>query len=197
MEKLRLHEEMGLEDNEEEETNESDDEEESEVGEEEEYREDVQLREKGPAILSSCSRDLHDDMPVPWVARYTSNYTNKNERILVMRSNIWPGAYSFVYEQLCDSIYLGWGHKYVARNMNWPHIPLVSEEYPHGCKDFVEIDDPSVELEEAYRLSLLKELKLANVGENLSEYENETYESSDNEDEDEDEEEEEEEEEEE
>ncbi|XP_061395610.1 radial spoke head protein 4 homolog A-like [Musca vetustissima] len=202
LEKLRRLQEMGLEEGNNEEDEEEDESEENdseEGGDEEEELEEPELREYGPSILTPCSRDANDEMSVPWIGRFTSNFTNSNERILIMRSNLWPGAYTFAFEDLCDSIYLGWGNKYVRRNMTWHHPPEPAEEYPHEAMDFVEATDPSVELEEAYRLSLLKkELQLGDMGEHLMDYENESHESADdNTDDDEDEEEEEEEEEEE
>ena len=162
LEKLRLRGEM-----EEEEYNEAEDEEEGEAEQEEE---EIEAHpEIGPAILSPCTYDVYPETPVAWTARFTSKFTNENERILVMQSNTWPGAYTFVYKDLCESIYLGWGHKYVARNMAWTHLPPIVDEYPHTSKDFIEAIDPSVEMEEAYQLSLLKkdlQLKYDNYEEN-------------------------------
>uniref|UniRef100_A0A1I8NR69 Radial spokehead-like protein n=1 Tax=Stomoxys calcitrans TaxID=35570 RepID=A0A1I8NR69_STOCA len=187
LEKLRQMEEMGIEQGDEyqEEEEESSEEEES-IGDQEEQELNVNTsRELGPPILSCCSHDSYEEIPVAWVGRFTSTYTNRNERLLVMRSNIWPGAYTFTFEDLCDSIYMGWGHKYVARNMPWPHLPAVAEEFPHTPLDFMETNDPSVEMEEAYRLSLLKkELKFKKLGESISDNENETHESDDDDDDD-------------
>uniref|UniRef100_A0A1A9VG21 Radial spokehead-like protein n=1 Tax=Glossina austeni TaxID=7395 RepID=A0A1A9VG21_GLOAU len=188
LEKLRLMEEMGDEEGEEEE-----EEEEEEEGEEEGYIEGTN-REIGPNILSACSFDNNTEVPVPWVRRFTSNYTNEKERMLIMQSNVWPGAYTFIYQDICESIYMGWGHKSVSRNMPWLHLPHEAFEYPHGPEDFLETEDPTVEMEEAYRLSKLKrELAINELGEHLSDYEDETHESNDREDDEEEEEEEEEE----
>lgn len=181
-EKIRLQEEMGEEVSE----NEYNDDEGSDEAEEEEL--DVHA-EKGPSILSPCSSDTNSETPVPWVGRLTSKFTNQNERILVMQSNVWPGACTFVYKDLCESIYLGWGHKLVSRNMNWKHLRPIAEEYEHKPEDFIEMLDPSVEMEEAYQLSLLKkEFIYINVDDD----EHGLQESSDNIDDDEDDEEEEE-----
>ncbi|XP_067617594.1 radial spoke head protein 6 homolog A [Eurosta solidaginis] len=139
-------------------------------GEEEEEEDDEGEEdfspEVGPPILNPCSFDLSDQYTIPWVPRFTSKYTNRNERILVMQSKIWPGAYTFTYDKLCESIYIGWGLKYVARNMAFKHLPPIENEYPHGEEDFMETTDPTPEDEEAYRLSLIKkEKKRGTIGE--------------------------------
>lgn len=152
--------------------------EEDELELEEEEEEDMEgeefsVPEEGPPILHPISNDRSDQYTIPWVSRFTSKYTNRNERILVMQSNVWPGAYTFTFEKLCESIYVGWGHKYVARNMLFKHLPPVMGEYPHGDEDFIETTDPTPEEEEAYRLSLLKKQKKVDDGEQLDEYDDE------------------------
>ncbi|CAD6993792.1 unnamed protein product [Ceratitis capitata] len=152
--------------------------EEDELELEEEEEEDMEgeefsVPEEGPPILHPISNDRSDQYTIPWVSRFTSKYTNRNERILVMQSNVWPGAYTFTFEKLCESIYVGWGHKYVARNMLFKHLPPVMGEYPHGNEDFIETTDPTPEEEEAYRLSLLKKQKKVDDGEQLDEYDDE------------------------
>ncbi|XP_036322636.1 radial spoke head protein 4 homolog A [Rhagoletis pomonella] len=148
-------------------------EEEDEDVDEDEEGEELSSPEVGPPILNPIYFDISDQYTMPWVTRFTSKYTNKNERILVMQSNIWPGAYTFTYDKLCESIYIGWGHKYVARNMPFVHLAPVMDEYPHGEADFIETTDPTPEEEEAYRLSLLKKQKKVGDGEHLSEYDEE------------------------
>ncbi|XP_011205397.1 radial spoke head protein 4 homolog A isoform X1 [Bactrocera dorsalis] len=164
-------------------------EEEDDLDQEEEEEEDMEgeefsVPEEGPPILHPCSNDLSDQFTMPWVTRFTSKYTNRNERILILQSNVWPGAYTFTFEKLCESIYVGWGHKYVARNMVLKHLPPVLEEYPHGEEDFIETTDPTPEEEEAYRLSLIKKVKKVNE-EHLDEYDDELSPETNTEDEDE------------
>lgn len=154
-------------------------EEEEEVDEEDGYVEGAN-REIGPPMLSSCSADVSAETPVPWVRRFTSHYTNKNERLLMMRSNVWPGAHTFVYEDFCESIYIGWGNKYVARNFPWTHISPVAQEHPHGTGDFLEADDPTVEMEEAYRLYMMKKELFKEMHEDLGEYKSEDDDDDDN-----------------
>lgn len=164
-------------------------EEEDDLDQEEEEEEDMEgeefsVPEEGPPILHPCSNDLSDQFTMPWVTRFTSKYTNRNERILILQSNVWPGAYTFTFEKLCESIYVGWGHKYVARNMVLKHLPPVLEEYPHGEEDFIETTDPTPEEEEAYRLSLIKKVKKVSE-EHLDEYDDELSPETNTEDEDE------------
>lgn len=135
----------------------------------EEAEEEYNPPEVGPPILSPISMDKSLEYTLPWIATQTSKFTNKKERIEVLRSNVWPGAYTFIFETTCESIYMGWGHKYVHRNMPFKHLNNVVEEYPHGPLDFVEAIDPTPEMEEAYRLSLIKKEKPVDiVGEEMS-----------------------------
>lgn len=168
-----------------------DDEEEESEGEEEELE---IVAEKGPAILSSCAKDISNQTSNPWLGRFTSKFTNQNERILIMQSNVWPGACTFIYKDLCESIYLGWGHKLVSRNMMWQHMPPIAHEYQHKPEDFNETKDPSVELEEAYQLNLLKkQLKFTEINDYDEHGAEESTDEEDNDDDDTDEDEEEEE----
>lgn len=137
--------------------NEEDDEQDDDDDEKVEEEQEIETHaEDGPAILTSCSHDVSSETKAPWVVRFTSQFTNHMERILVMRSNVWPGAYTFTFKDICESIYLGWGHKLVSRNITWKHPPPIKEEYKHELYDFIETVDPTVEMEEAYKLSLLK-----------------------------------------
>ncbi|XP_068148118.1 radial spoke head protein 6 homolog A [Drosophila tropicalis] len=174
--KMRLMEEMG-EDMEEEEA------EEEEEGDEEGMLDSLIQPETGPNILSSCGSDRRDEVPQPWLVRLTSKYTNQKERMLVMQSNVWPGAFTFIFEKTCESIYLGWGHKYVARNMPFKHLPPVQEEFVHGPEDFIEASDPSVEEEAAYREWLQGKQKVAaGIDEEVADYDDDEFEDSENDD---------------
>ncbi|XP_037826942.1 nucleophosmin-like [Lucilia sericata] len=68
--------------------------------------------------------------------------------------------------------------------MSWKHMTAIADEYQHKTEDFIETIDPSVEMEEAYQLSLLKkELKFKQI----DDYEeHEAIESTDDDKEDED-----------
>lgn len=167
---------MQMMDEMEEEAEDEEEDEGEEEGEEEGMIEGFNQPEVGPSILSSCANDMSPEVPVPWLVRLTSKYTNQKERMLVMQSNVWPGAYTFIFEYTCESIYLGWGHKYYARNIPFKHLPPVQEEYPHDREDFIEASDPTVEEEAAYRAWLLrKEQKAAYVAEDLEDYDDEEF----------------------
>lgn len=125
-------------------------EDEEEEGGEEEMLEELDTPESGPPILSSVANDINDECSHPWLVRYTNYYTNLKEGLLVLQSEVWPGAFTFYAELTCESIYLGWGHKFVRRNIPFKHLPNVQEEYPHGSEDFIETSDPTFEEELAY-----------------------------------------------
>ncbi|XP_052838830.1 radial spoke head protein 4 homolog A [Drosophila gunungcola] len=165
-----------MEEEQEEEEDEEEEEEGEDEGEEEGMIEGFNQPEVGPSILSSCANDMNAEVPVPWLVRLTSKYTNQKERMLLMQSNIWPGAFTFVFEKTCESIYLGWGHKYYARNIPFKHLPTVQEEYPHDAEDFIEASDPTVEEEEAYKAWLLrKQQKDAYAAEDVEDYDDEEF----------------------
>ncbi|KAH8261215.1 hypothetical protein KR044_005355 [Drosophila immigrans] len=161
--KMRLLEEM------EEEAEEEDEGEEE--GDEEEMLQGLNQAETGPDILSTCANDMNAECPVPWLVRFTSKYTNLKERLLVLQSNLWPGAFTFMFETTCESVYLGWGHKFCRRNIPFKHLPKVQEEFPHSSEDFIEATDPSVEDELAYNEWLLsKQKRSIELGEDDNEY---------------------------
>ncbi|EDW01951.1 radial spoke head protein 6 homolog A [Drosophila grimshawi] len=176
--KMRALEEMG------EELEEEEDAEEEEDGEEEDMLEGFIHPETGPNILSSCAGDMSNVCSIPWGVRFTSKHTNQKERILIMQSNIWPGAFTFIFENTCESIYMGWGHKFSKRNIPFNHLPPVQSEYPHTIEDFIESTDPSVEDELAYKEWLLnKQKKSEPVGEDLHDYDDDdSQENIDNDD---------------
>lgn len=133
-----------------EEFEEEESEEEEGEGGEEEMIESLDQPETGPDLLSSIANDNNSECSVPWLVRFTSKYTNQKERLLVMQSNVWPGAFTFVFEDICESMYLGWGHKFCTRNIPFKHLQNVQEEFPHGSEDFIEASDPTIEEELAY-----------------------------------------------
>ncbi|ALC42771.1 CG3121 [Drosophila busckii] len=155
--KMRLMEEMG------EEAEEEEIEDGEEEGEEEEMLEGFIQPETGPPILSSVASDMTFAPIPPWLIRFTSKYTNQKERMIVLQSNLWPGAFTFVFENICESVYLGWGHKFTPRNIPFRHLPMVQEEFVHGFQDFIEASDPTVEEELAYNEWLLSKQKKSEV----------------------------------
>lgn len=57
--------------------------------------------------------------------------------------------YFLIYRKF-ENFYIGWGHKYSPDNYTPPVPPPVCQEYPTG-PEITEIDDPSVEEEQAFR----------------------------------------------
>ncbi|XP_049627312.1 radial spoke head protein 4 homolog A [Suncus etruscus] len=124
---------------------EEDEEKEEEKGEEPDYTE----QEVGPSLLTPISEDLEFQNTPPWTVRLSSNIIPQYA-IAVLRSNLWPGAYAFSNGKKFENIYIGWGHKYSPDNYTPPVPPPVYQEYPTG-PEITEIDDPSVEEEQAFR----------------------------------------------
>ena len=52
------------------------------------------------------------------------------------------------------NLYIGWGNKYYAYNYSPPPMPEVQDQYKIG-PEIMEINDPSFEEEEAYRIAHL------------------------------------------
>ena len=50
------------------------------------------------------------------------------------------------------NVYIGWGHKYITYNYSPPSMPPVQDQYIIG-PEIMEIQDPTFEQEEAYRIS--------------------------------------------
>nr|XP_010963768.1 PREDICTED: radial spoke head protein 4 homolog A isoform X2 [Camelus bactrianus] len=130
---------------EEEEEEEEDEEKEDEKGEEPDYVE----QEVGPPLLTPISEDLEIQNTPPWTTRLSSNLIPQYA-IAVLRSNLWPGAYAFSNGKKFENFYIGWGHKYSPDSYTPPVPPPAYHEYPSG-PEITEMDDPSVEEEQAFR----------------------------------------------
>ena len=92
-------------------------------------------------LFASCSGDrLISDEMKPW----SIQLSDIDDKLVLVQSLNWPGAYSFVKEKTCDHIYIGYGHKYWHRNYAPPMIPQLASEFLTGS-DVVECDDPTVE----------------------------------------------------
>lgn len=127
-----------------EEEEEEDDEEKEEEKEEPDYIEEV-----GPPLLTPISEDLEIQNIPPWTTRLSSNVIPQYA-IAILRSNLWPGAYAFCNGKKFENLYIGWGHKYSPDSYTPPVPPPVCQEYPRG-PEITEMDDPSVEEEQAFR----------------------------------------------
>uniref|UniRef100_A0A0D9RTB7 Radial spoke head component 4A n=1 Tax=Chlorocebus sabaeus TaxID=60711 RepID=A0A0D9RTB7_CHLSB len=127
-------------------------EEEEEEGEEEDEEKeepDYIEQEVGPPLLTPISEDLEIQNIPPWTTRLSSNLIPQYA-IAVLQSNLWPGAYAFSNGKKFENFYIGWGHKYSPDNYTPPVPPPVYQEYPSG-PEITEMDDPSVEEEQAFR----------------------------------------------
>ncbi|XP_055455397.1 radial spoke head protein 4 homolog A [Psammomys obesus] len=124
---------------------EEEEEEDEEKGEEPDYIEP----EVGPPLLTPISEDLEIQNIPAWTTRLSSNLIPQYA-IAVLRSNLWPGAYAFCNGKKFENFYIGWGHKYSVENYTPPGPPPVYQEYPSG-PEITEVDDPSVEEEQAFK----------------------------------------------
>ncbi|XP_076289403.1 radial spoke head protein 4a [Lasioglossum baleicum] len=133
-------------------------EEEEDVGEEEELDEEEEdqgmvKKEVGPPLLTPLSEDAIDDSIIPWTARESSRVL-ADLSVALVRSNIWPGAFAFACGRRFANVYVGWGHKYNAYNYSPPSMPPVQDQYKLG-PEIMEIQDPTFDQEEAYRIAHL------------------------------------------
>ncbi|XP_006984390.2 radial spoke head protein 4 homolog A isoform X1 [Peromyscus maniculatus bairdii] len=124
---------------------EEEEEEDEEKGEEPDYIE----QEVGPPLLTPISEDLDIQNIPSWTSRLSSNLIPQYA-IAVLRSNLWPGAYAFSNGKKFENFYIGWGHKYSVEDYTPPGLPPVYQEYPSG-PEITEMDDPSVDEEQAFR----------------------------------------------
>ncbi|KAK6487753.1 radial spoke head protein 6-like protein A-like [Huso huso] len=126
-----------------------------EEGEEEEEKEeepDEPEPEVGPPLLTPVSEDAEINNTPPWTGKLSSNLIPQHA-VAVMKSNLWPGAHAFATGKKFENIYLGWGHKYSAENYSPPAPALLQQEYLSG-PEITEVDDPSVEEEQALKAAL-------------------------------------------
>ncbi|XP_075221593.1 radial spoke head protein 6 homolog A-like [Lycorma delicatula] len=124
---------------------------EGEEEEEEEEEEGSEKPEVGPPLLTPLSEDKSLESTPPWTVRNTSLYTPENAMAFVS-SNLWPGAYSFAVGKLFSNIYVGWGHKYSGNGFSPLPLPFPENEYEEG-PEVMEIDDPTPQAEEEWRLA--------------------------------------------
>lgn len=130
---------------------EAEEEEEDDDGEEGDEKEGEPVPEEGPHLLTPCIEDTTNERIAMWTTKMTQRF-NPSNAIVVVRSNLWPGAFSFSVERVHDNLYIGWGTKFVTRNYSPMPIPPIEEEYPIG-PEVMEIADPTIEEEEAWRLA--------------------------------------------
>ncbi|KAM9143827.1 radial spoke head protein 6 homolog A-like [Pangshura tecta] len=148
-------------------------EEEEEEGEEEEKAEepDEPQPEVGPPLLTPLSEDAEIQNIPPWTSQLSTNLVPQYA-IAVLQSNLWPGAYSYAIGKKFDNIYLGWGHKYSPDNYSPSMPPPVQTEYPSG-PEITEMNDPTVEEEQALKAAQEEALAAAEEMDEMEEEEDE------------------------
>ncbi|XP_060826421.1 radial spoke head protein 6 homolog A [Bombus pascuorum] len=143
---------------------------EEEIGEEEEVGEEEEEEtragpeaEVGPPLLTPLSEDAIVDSIIPWRVLQSSR-VQLDQAVALIRSNIWPGAFAFACERRFANVYIGWGHKYITYNYSPPSMPPVQDQYIIG-PEIMEIQDPTFEQEEAYRISQMPSPPVIPMGE--------------------------------
>ncbi|EDV20309.1 Radial spoke head protein 4-like protein A [Trichoplax sp. H2] len=122
---------------------------EDEEDDEEREEPDEPEPETGPPLLTPISEDDEVDGRSSWTP-YLSSRLVPAYACAVLRSNRWPGAYAFAIDRKFENIYIGFGHKYNSENYSPLPPPPVQDEFPSGA-DITEIDDPTIEEENALR----------------------------------------------
>lgn len=128
----------------------SEEEMEEEEGEEEEKEDEEEPEpEVGPPLLTPLSEDAEINQTPPWTASLSSSLIPQYA-LAVLRSNLWPGAYTISSSKKFENIYIGWGVKYSPEGYSPPAPPPPQAEYPSG-PEITEAVDPTVEEEQALK----------------------------------------------
>ncbi|KAM8953649.1 radial spoke head protein 6 homolog A [Pelodytes ibericus] len=123
---------------------------EDEEGEDEEKEEEEEPEpEVGPHLLTPLSEDAEMNHIPPWTLSLSSQLIPQHA-LAVMRSNLWPGAYTIASPKKFENIYIGWGVKYSPEGYSPPAPPQPQAEYPSG-PEVSEGTDPTVEEEQALK----------------------------------------------
>ncbi|XP_015837293.2 radial spoke head protein 6 homolog A [Tribolium castaneum] len=132
-----------------------------ELGEEEEEAKPVVMGpepETGPPLLTPCSEDVTLDAIPAWSVRSSSGVAEEFA-VAIVRSNFWPGAYSFATQgKMFHNVYFGSGLKTMVPNFSPMPLPPVEQDYPMG-PEIMEIVDPTGAEEEAWRIAHLPKEK--------------------------------------
>ncbi|KAK5648877.1 hypothetical protein RI129_003769 [Pyrocoelia pectoralis] len=128
--------------------------------------------EIGPPLLTPLSEDASLDAVPAWSVRISSNILPEYA-LVVVRSNLWPGAYCFTTQgKIFHNLYIGFGHKHVAQNFTPLPLPFVEQDYLIG-PEIMEMTDPTGAEEEQWRIDHLPKLPPAEEGEEEGELEEE------------------------
>lgn len=72
-------------------------------------------------ILKLCSNDVFTNRTQSWTIFKSANFDIPC-KIIVAKSNVWPGSYSIATDRHTDHIYIGWGYKALDDH----HAPAIS-----------------------------------------------------------------------
>jgi radial spoke head protein 4A len=98
--------------------------------------------EHGPPLLTPIGADAEIENTKAWTTKISSNLIPQYACAFV-RSNLWPGAYTFARGMIWENIYVGYGHKYTSSNYKAEFPPLPANEY--DGPEMNEADDPTPE----------------------------------------------------
>jgi len=99
--------------------------------------------EQGPPLLTPISSDAEIENTKAWTPKISSNLIPQYACAFV-RSNLWPGAYTFARGMIWENIYVGYGQKYTMSHYKAELPPLPASEYNDG-PEIVEAEDPTPE----------------------------------------------------
>ncbi|XP_053742045.1 radial spoke head protein 4 homolog A-like isoform X1 [Synchiropus splendidus] len=97
--------------------------------------------EVGPPLLTPLSEDEDIFDCPPWTILSSTKLISQHA-VAVVRSNVWPGAFTYASEKAFENIYIGWGQKYSGEGYSPPVPPLPEKEYMGG-PEITEDVDPS------------------------------------------------------
>ncbi|CAF3191347.1 unnamed protein product [Rotaria sp. Silwood2] len=119
-------------------------------GEEEGYEEEDNetLDRNSVEIPAPLLQPIGDDKLLytnqrPWSIGLTMSIMHEYS-LCYVRSNVWPGAFTLGHARNYFNLYIGWGQKYEQFNPSQPPLPEIELK-----KQFIEQNDPTVELEKA------------------------------------------------
>lgn len=97
-------------------------------------------------LFAACSGDRLITVEMgPWALKLS----DVDEKLVLAQSRLWPGAFAFAKEKICDHIYIGHGHKFWPRNYAPPPIPQLATEF-NLTPEMFESNDPTVDEEEIF-----------------------------------------------
>eukprot|EP00003_Mantamonas_plastica_P004479 TRINITY_DN1354_c3_g1_i1.p1 TRINITY_DN1354_c3_g1~~TRINITY_DN1354_c3_g1_i1.p1 ORF type:complete len:213 (-),score=68.83 TRINITY_DN1354_c3_g1_i1:97-735(-) len=110
--------------------------------------------EVGPELLSSAvdDEDIDEETPV-WTIKTAGKVGFTNNNPVYVRSNLWPGSVTVARGRLFSTWYIGTGQKYTGVQYCPPMPPVIQTE----VEELMEMDDPTVEEEEALKQQLAEE----------------------------------------